>query len=71
MLASIEIPHRQLNPRTLALQKFPRQMLNAVLDEETGRLLEYHHLIKRPKYREIWGHVYGNEWGQLSQGMQG
>ena len=46
-------------------------MLNAVLDEETGELMEYRHLLKNPKYREIWGHSYGNELGRLMQGMPG
>ena len=46
-------------------------MLNAVLDEDTGELMEYRHLIKNPKYRVIWGNAYGNELGRLAQGMKG
>ena len=33
--------------------------------------MEYRHLIQNPKYREIWGHSYGNELGRLAQGMKG
>ena len=46
-------------------------MLNAVLNEDTGELMEYRHLIGDPKYREIWGQAYGNELGSLAQGMEG
>ena len=46
-------------------------MLNAVLNEDTGELMEYRHLIGNPKYREIWGQAYGNELGRLAQGMEG
>ena len=46
-------------------------MLNAVLNEGTGELMEYRHLIRNPKYREIWGQAYGNELGGLAQGMEG
>ena len=33
--------------------KFLADFAGAVLDNETGKLLEYHHLIKRPKYKNI------------------
>ena len=46
-------------------------MLNAVLNEDTGEIMEYQHLIGNPKYREIWGQAYGNEVGRLAQGMEG
>ena len=44
---------------------------NAVLDEETGELLEYRHLIKHPKKKKDWGFSFGNEIGRLAQGMPG
>ena len=34
-------------------------------------MLEYHHLMKRPEYEEIWGHSYGNEIGRLVQDREG
>ena len=43
----------------------------AVLDGDTGELLEYRHLMKNPKYKEIWGNSFGNEVGWLAQGMPG
>ena len=33
--------------------------------------MEYRHLIDNPKYRDIWIHGYGNEFGQLTQGLKG
>ena len=44
-------------------------MANAVLDNDTGELLEYLHLISWPQFREAWGKSYGNELGKLAQGI--
>ena len=56
-------------------RKFPKRFLSeiaaAVLDGHTGELLEYRHLMKIPKYKEIWGNSFENEVGQLAQGMPG
>ena len=43
MLASIQRQPTDMNARTLASRKFPRHMLNAVLNEDTGELMEYRH----------------------------
>jgi hypothetical protein len=32
-----------------------------VLDNDTGNLLEYHHLIKYPKYKNTWSNSFGTE----------
>jgi len=41
-----------------AARKYPLQFLcdfvSAVLNDKTGNLLEYHHLLKHPKYKDIW-----------------
>ena len=29
------------------------------------------HLLKNPKYRELWGESYGNELGRLAQEIPG
>ena len=46
-------------------QQFPIKFLTnfagSVLDGETGILLEYRHLIKRPKYKDEWSYSFGNE----------
>eukprot|EP00804_Cyclotella_cryptica_P012506 CCRYP_017700-RA/>CCRYP_017700-RA protein AED:0.42 eAED:0.36 QI:0/0/0/1/0.66/0.25/4/0/397 len=41
----------------------------AVIDNDTGDSLEYRHLIKHPKYKEIWSRSYANELGRLTDGI--
>ena len=38
-----------------------------LLDAETGKLMEYRHLIKRPKYKDNWGYSFGNKIEFLAQ----
>ena len=61
---------RQAASRTFLLQ-FLADFAAAVIDDDTGELLKYRHLIKNPKYRKDWGHSFGNEVGRLAQGMPG
>eukprot|EP00804_Cyclotella_cryptica_P002823 CCRYP_009357-RB/>CCRYP_009357-RB protein AED:0.24 eAED:0.24 QI:0/0/0/1/0/0/2/0/561 len=58
-----------LTPQQAAIRRFPRDTLSAILDTDTGELLEYRHLIKNPKYRTIWKNTYGKELGCLAQGI--
>ena len=48
-----------------ASRKFPLQFLcnfaSAILDDKTGNLLEYHHLLKHPKYKDVWSNSLGKE----------
>ena len=44
---------------------------NAVLDMETGKLLEYRQLLKHPKFKEDWNVSAANKFGQLAQGIGG
>ncbi len=50
---------------------FPVKMLNAVLDMNTGKLLEMWHLLVNPKYKELWGKSYTTELGCLAQFIPG
>ena len=56
-----------------ASRSYPLQLLadfaGAVLDNETGKILEYCHIIKRPKYKKYWGYSFGNKIGRLEQVM--
>ena len=76
MLACIDItkPQFKISPANLAARKFPMtwlcEMANSVINEK-GKLLEYRHLIANPKTRPTWTNFYGNELGQLAQGMPG
>jgi hypothetical protein len=38
----------------------------AVLDNETGDLLEYRHLLKHPKYKDAWSQSFGKEIRRLA-----
>ena len=61
---------RQASRRRFKLE-FLTDFAGSVLDAETGELLEYRHLIKRPKYKNEWGYSFGNKIGRLAQGMPG
>ena len=46
-------------------------VINAVLDKDTGELMEYRRLMKNPKYRPLYRNSYAKELGRLAQGMPG
>ena len=46
------------------------QFAGAVLNPDTGSMMEYRHLIKDPKYKEIWNKSFANEIGRLAQGIR-
>jgi hypothetical protein len=41
--------------------KFQCDFASAVLDNKTGDLLEYRHLLRHPKYRDVWSKLFGTE----------
>ena len=43
----------------------------AVMDEQTGRLLNYKQLIRYPKYKKNWSTSSANEFGRLDNGGGG
>ncbi len=51
-------------------RKYPLQFLcdwaNFILDKEIGDVLEYRHLLKNPKYKEVWSQSFSREIHQLS-----
>jgi hypothetical protein len=71
----MELTGASISPQQLAGIQFPMQFLcevaGAVMDEETGDMLEYRHLINRPKYRDTWPKAFGKEIGRLAQGQKG
>ena len=42
----------------------------AIIDNETGKSLDFCHLIKMDKYRNIWMKSFANELGSLAQGIR-
>ena len=67
----INIQQPNFSPQKASARKYPKEVLAAVLNEETGELMEYRHLIANPKYRPIWKPAYGKEIGRLAQGIPG
>jgi hypothetical protein len=51
-------------------RKYPLQFLcdwaQSILDNKTGDLLEYRHLMKHPKYKDVWTHSFSKEIRQLA-----
>eukprot|EP00957_Ditylum_brightwellii_P110214 8406803-Ditylum_brightwellii.AAC.1 len=45
-------------------------LATAVVDEDTGQLLEYRHLIKKKKYSKQWTNSFSNELGRFAQGLK-
>ena len=71
MLSCCDVGQKGMSNQTLMSRRFPKEVLAAVLNEETGKLMEYRHLIGNPKYRELWQSSYGETIGRLAQGMSG
>jgi hypothetical protein len=56
--------------RQAASRQYPLQFLcdlaYSVLDNKTGDLLEYRHLMKHPKYEDMWTKSFGTEIRRLA-----
>eukprot|EP00957_Ditylum_brightwellii_P031602 2396688-Ditylum_brightwellii.AAC.1 len=46
-----------------------QHLANPIIDDNTGLELEYQHLIKQDKHREVWTKSFVNELGRLAQGV--
>ena len=46
-------------------------MINAVLNKDTGDLMEMQQLLHNPQYVNLWGKSYTKELGQLAQSIPG
>ena len=75
MLMSVcEFTSTTFSPSQTAMRRYPLQFwcefAGAVMDDDTGEMLEYRHLVKIPKYRERWSKAFGKEIGRLAQGYK-
>ena len=56
--------------RQASSRQYPLQLLcnlaYSVLDDETGDLLDYQHLMKHPKYEDMWTKSFGTEIRRLA-----
>ena len=49
---------------------YEKYFANEIIDEETGKLLEYRDLVKLEKYRDTWNTSLANELWRLVQGIR-
>jgi hypothetical protein len=55
----------------LALSKLAaNHFIGAIIDKDTGAILEYHHLVKNPVTIPVWETSFVNEIGHLFQGIR-
>ena len=66
MLSCCDVRQQSMSARALMSRRFPKEVLAAVLNKETGELMEYCHLIGNPKYPELWQSSYGDKLGRLT-----
>jgi hypothetical protein len=75
VLSVLELSQQNFDPKSRALRSypvaFPCELAGAVMDSETGELLEFRQLIAKSQYRQIWGKAFENEFGRSAQGMPG
>jgi hypothetical protein len=60
------LQHNELPSAANASEHF----IGAVIDDDTGAMLEYRHLINSEKYRRIWERSFANESGRLFRGIR-
>ena len=71
MLAHVNRAKWTVTPAHLVQLELPKEIISAVLDEETGELMEYRNIINNPKYRPLYQNSYVKEIRRLAQGMPG
>ena len=71
MLRCSTVAQMKLFPKQLYSRRFLIEMINAILNEETGELMEYRHIMKNPKYRQLYVTSYCKVLRRLAQGMPG
>ena len=71
MLAFVHVAQLKVTQANLAQRKFPKEIISAVLDKDTGLLMEYQNLMKNPKYRPLYHNPYAKEIRGLSQVILG
>ncbi len=69
MLSCAAINQMNLSPESLVSCCFTLEIINAVLNKETGEIMEYRHIMKSPKYRNLYKNSYRKELGRLAKGI--
>jgi hypothetical protein len=53
------------------IARWRREFASPVLDQDTGKVLEYCQLLRDPKHKVIWSKAGANKFGRLAQGVGG
>ena len=61
---------KTFNRRMTRLENEVHEAL-AVMDKETGKMLNYRQLIRHAKYKEVWTKSSANEFGRFANGVGG
>ena len=67
MYNAMELPGitSKVTEKGTAARNYPLQFLcewaNAVIDKDTGKLMEYRHLLKDPRHRKRWQKSFSKE----------
>ena len=56
------------HPETITQHNYLTKMANSIIDDDTGKELNYHQLSKNTKHKKIRKESFVNELGRLSQG---
>ena len=75
LLSAVDVSGSLPTAKQSVSRSYPLQFLadfaGAVLHNERGKILEYRHIIKPPKYKFDWDYYFGNDIGRLAQGTTG
>ena len=71
MLACANVMWLPMSPKNLAQRKYPREIINTVLNQATGEMMEYRQVMKNPKYQELYEKAYAKELDRLAKGIPG
>ena len=59
------------NPRTMTQNDYITKMANMIIDDDTGKELNYRQLSKNAKHQKIWKQYFANKIGRSPQGAGG
>eukprot|EP00957_Ditylum_brightwellii_P192395 14647160-Ditylum_brightwellii.AAC.1 len=57
------------NHQNSGREQLGEHIAKAIVNEATGRTLEYRDLIKHNTYKESWAKLFANKLGRLAQGL--
>ena len=66
MLSCATIAYMKLSSKQLASCRFLVEIINIVLNEETGELMDYLHIMKNPNYCQLYTTSYSKDLGRLA-----